>query len=197
MYLNPQIHDTQDTFPVAPEIRILHVYPVCIPHVSWLPLMLHVCCMYAARYVDLWMHLRYMYPIMYLKCILHVSWSPLQIHESQMYPECISHVCCILHLSYVPLWIYSRYAFRIVSRMYPVQDTCISVYPDYRDEESKIHVSWFPTDFRCAPACPVWTLWLALWQTRQPCVSRVYPGSPGAFYQAQGGAPWWGMQQAS
>jgi hypothetical protein len=93
---------------------------------------------------------------MYAACILHVSrMSPsyqirrsldaFEIHVShdvfQVYPACIlitsadtcipnvsqMYLACILHLSYVPHWIYSRYAFQIVSRMYPVQDTCIVI----------------------------------------------------------------------
>jgi len=54
MYLNPQIHDTQDTFPVAPEIRILHVFRMCIPYVSR-------------------MYLDYLLGYMYAACILNVS----------------------------------------------------------------------------------------------------------------------------
>ena len=137
MYLNPQIHDTQDTFPVAPEIRILHVFRMCIPYVSR-------------------MYLDYLLGYMYAACILNVSrMSPsyqirrsldaFEIHVShdvfQVYPACIlitsadtcipnvsrMYLACILHLSYVPHWIYSRYAFQIVSRMYPVQDTCIVI----------------------------------------------------------------------
>jgi hypothetical protein len=52
-------------YPQTPEIRVPHVsrmYPACIPHVS-----IHI------RYISLWMHLRYMYLIMYLGCIPHVS----------------------------------------------------------------------------------------------------------------------------
>ena len=59
------LHDGIDTFPQTPEIRVPHVsrmYPACIPHVS-----IHI------RYISLWMHLRYMYLIMYLGCIPHVS----------------------------------------------------------------------------------------------------------------------------
>ena len=91
------------------------MYAACILNVSRMSL----------RYVDLWMHLRYMYLMMYFRCITHVSWSPLQIHVSQMYLECISHVSCI---SVTYLWTYSRYAFQI---LYPA---CIPF---------KIHVSWF------------------------------------------------------
>ena len=96
--------------------------------------MLHVSCTYPAcllhiRYVDLWMHLRYMYLMMYISGVSRMYLDHLCRY---MYPECISivsrmYLACILHLSYVPHWIYSRYAFQIVSRMYPVQDTCIMI----------------------------------------------------------------------
>ena len=117
-------------YPQTPEIRVPHVscmYPACIPHVFRMysacilitsedTCISHVSCMYPAcllhiRYISLWMHLRYMYLIMYFGCIPNVSWSPLQIHVSRMYPA------CILHLRYVPLWIHSRGMY---FRMYPI-----------------------------------------------------------------------------
>ena len=108
MYLNPQIHDTQDTFMIHvgytgihSRIRISsptcgrawmragtnlhHVSgPACIPHVSSLPLQIHVSRMYPAcilhlRYVPIRIHLRY-------TCI------PICIFEVSVYPACIPHV---------------------------------------------------------------------------------------------------------
>ena len=152
MYLNPQIHDTQDTLTI-------HVGYIGIP--SRIRISSSTC-------GRVWMregtNLRYMYMylIIYLGCIPHVSWLPLQIHVSRMYPA------CILHLRYVPLRIHLRYTYPNmylgsiphVSLMYPrtTADTfiphvslinlaCIFMYPDCilkcRHDASKIHVSWF------------------------------------------------------
>ena len=134
--------------------------------------MLHVSCMYPAcllhiRYVDLWMHLRYMYLMMYFRCIPHVSWSPLQIHVSRfrgscqcvgslvsykfslsrlyMYLECISHVSCI-SVTYLTGYIrgmrFRLYPACIPSKIYMYRDFVSRCILIYRDEESKIRVSW-------------------------------------------------------
>ena len=182
MYLNPQIRDTQDTFKIhmgyieihlkirissptcgrawiPPNPRdtcpacILHVscmYSACIPHVfrmyldylwgyMYLACILHVSRMSPSYQIHLspWMNFRYMYLIMYFGCIPNVSWSPLQIHVSRMYPA------CILHLRYVPR--HDAYM--------------------YRDEESKIHVSWcilicIQCDTKEAPKIHIsWCIW--------------------------------------
>ena len=62
--------------------HVSHMYPTCIPacilitsedtcipHVS----LMYPACLLHIRYISVWMHLRYMYPIMYLGCIPHVS----------------------------------------------------------------------------------------------------------------------------
>ena len=100
MYLNPQIHDTQDTFPVAPEIRIMHVFRMCIPYVSRMYLdyllgyMYSACILHVSRMSPSYQIRRSLDAFeihvshdVYFRCIPHVSWSPLQIHVSRMYPD--------------------------------------------------------------------------------------------------------------
>ena len=200
MYLNPQIHDTQDTLTI-------HVGYIGIPsririsssacgrvwmregtiNLRYMYLIMYLGCNDVSR-----MFLDYPCRYMYLACIPHVScisdtylsrylWDtripicilevsrmypscilePLQIHLSRMYPwlSCMYHVC-ILHVSsnlcryMYPAWIPH------VFRMYPLCILIVSwsvvmtrpryMYRDfvsrcilmYRDEESKIHVSW-------------------------------------------------------
>ena len=162
MYLNPQIHDTQDTFMIHvgyigihSRIRIssptcgrawmragtnLHhvsrMYPACILITLADTCISHVSRMYPASqwYVPLRIHLRYMYPNMYLWSIPHVSlmyprttadtFIPhvslinlrLILHVSCMYPACILeplqiHVsrmdpACISHVYPLCSWLY-------------------------------------------------------------------------------------------
>jgi hypothetical protein len=70
-------------------VSCMYIYPLCIPHVFRMypacilitsedTCISHVCRMYPAcllhiRYISLWMHLRYMYLIMFFGCIPHVS----------------------------------------------------------------------------------------------------------------------------
>jgi hypothetical protein len=94
-----------------------YMYAACILHVS----RMYRACLLHIRYVDLWIHVSHDVFQVYPACILITSADTCIPNVSQM------HLACILNLSYVPHWIYSRYAFQIVSRMYPVQDTCIVI----------------------------------------------------------------------
>ena len=159
----------RDTCPAC----ILHVsrmYSACIPHVFR-------------------MYLDYLWGYMYLACISHVSrMSPsYQIHLSVdafeiqvshyvfwMYPTCILITLadtCISHVSRMypasqirtSLDTFKRYVFQNVSHMYPAYVSwCIVMY---RDEESKIHVSWcilicIQCDTKEAPKIHVsWCIW--------------------------------------
>ena len=81
MYLNPQIHDTQDTF----TIRVSRMYAACILHL---------------RYVPLRIHLRYMYPNMYLGNIPHVSLMYPRTSADKFIPHVsLINLACIMHVS--------------------------------------------------------------------------------------------------
>ena len=181
MYLNPQIHDTQDTLTIhvgyiGIHSRIRISSPTC-----------------GRAWMRAGTNLRYMYLIMYLGCIPHVSWLPLQIHVSRMYPA------CILHLRYVPLRIHLRYTYPKmylgsiphVSLMYPrtTADTfiphvslinlaCIMyvscMYPRTSADYMIPHVS------RMYLECIFYVSWLYLevssWRVQDTCIVILYLG---------------------
>ena len=144
-YLEPYLRP-RAWIPQTPEIRVPHVsrmYSACILITSEDTCISHVSRMYPAcllhiRYISLWMHLRYMYLIMYLGCIPHVSWSPLQIHVSRMYPASKIHVSwfCILLYFDVLFDEESKMHVSWCILMYPV------VYPVWHIGSEQIHVSW-------------------------------------------------------
>ena len=87
--LEPYLRPRLDTPKPPRYVSCMYIYPLCIPHVFRMypacilitsedTCISHVSRMYPAcllhiRYISLWMHLRYMYLIMYFGCIPHVS----------------------------------------------------------------------------------------------------------------------------
>ena len=130
MYLNPQIHDTQDTLtirvgyigihsririssptcgrawiPQTPEIRVPHVsrmYSACIPHVSWLPLRIHVSRMYLACIP----HVSFISDTSLSGCIWDTCISSCILDVSRMY---LDHPCRYMYLACIP---HPRYMYR-------------------------------------------------------------------------------------
>ena len=153
MYLNPQIHDTQDTLTI-------HVGYIGIP--SRIRISSSTC---GRAWMRAGTNLRYMYLIMYLGCIPYVSWLPLQIHVSRMYPACKSCISdtylsgyirdtrtipiCILEVSRmsIPHVSSNHCRFTFIPHVSLINLACIFMYPDCilkcRHDASKIHVSWF------------------------------------------------------
>ena len=101
-------HVSLDAFEMHVSHHVSRMSRMYLNHTSEDTCILHVSCMYLAcimhlRYVPLWIHLRYMYLIMYLGCIPRVS---------PMYPQCsrttadtfipyvfLMNPACILHVS--------------------------------------------------------------------------------------------------
>ena len=149
-------------------IHVCCMYPECIPHVSFISDTSISGCIWdtciswcisgvSRMYLD---HLcRYMYP----ECISNVSRMYLasQLRTSlDIFEVCVSD--CIPHVSR-PRYMYRDFVSRFI----------LMYYKMYRDEESKIHVSWciltcIQCDTKEAPKIHVsWCIW---------CVSQMYLG---------------------
>ena len=145
MYLNPQIHDTQDTCTIHVRYKGIHsririssptcggawippnprdTCPACIPHVSRM-----------SQFISDTSLSGCIWDTCISSCILDVSRMYLDHPCRYMYLACIPNVSCISDTYLVMT--HPRYMYRdFVSR-------CILMYHKmYRDEESKIHVSW-------------------------------------------------------
>ena len=165
-YLEPYTLATALGYPQTPEIRVPHVsrmYPACIPYVSWLPLRIHVSRMYLAciphvSFISDTSLSGCIWDTCISSCILDVSRMYLDHPCRYMYLACIPNVSCISDMYLVMT--HPRYMYRdFVSR-------CILMYHKmYRDEESKIHVSWcilicIQCDTKEAPKIHVsWCIW--------------------------------------
>ena len=76
-YVRPACNHVSRMYPACIP-NVSRMYPACILITSEETCIPHVSCMYPAclihiRYISVWMNLRYMYLIMYLRCIPHVS----------------------------------------------------------------------------------------------------------------------------
>ena len=113
-------------YPQTPEIRVLHVYPACIPHVP--------ACILITSEDTCISHVSRMYPACLNSYQIHLSLDAFEIHVSHhvfwMYPTCILITLadtCISHVSRMypasqirtSLDTFKRYVFQNVSHMYP------------------------------------------------------------------------------
>ncbi len=158
----------RDTCPACTFIPyVSRMYSACIPHVSWLPLRIHVSRMYLACIP----HVSFISDTSLSGCIWDTCISSCISDVSQMYldhPCRYMYLACIPHVSCISDTYRSGYIQEVsisdnVSHMYPAYVSwCIVMY---REEESKIHVSWciltcIQCDTKEAPKIHVsWCIW--------------------------------------
>jgi hypothetical protein len=143
--------------------HVFRMYPACIPHVSWLPLRIHESHMYLAciphvSFISDTSLSGCIWDTCISSCILDVSRMYLDHPCRYMYLACIPHVSCISDTYLVmtrPRYMYRDFVSRFI----------LMYYKMYRDEESKIHVSWciltcIQCDTKEAPKIHVsWCIW--------------------------------------